>query len=112
MILVVPVTVALIEKNLASLNEKRGIVYQGDYKQVLARLKGRHFDLVFLDPPYALKEAYPYSLNTLFEHAFVNENTVFVLEYESGIPVDTSLFGFARHYTYGKTEVFILRKRA
>ncbi len=46
-------SVALIKKNLAELGAEAEVTNY-DYPAALLRLKGRGFDYIFLDPPYAL----------------------------------------------------------
>ncbi|MBR4235287.1 MAG: 16S rRNA (guanine(966)-N(2))-methyltransferase RsmD [Clostridia bacterium] len=52
----------------------------GDYKKALAQLAGRRFDIVFLDPPYALNEAYAYTLSFLQRHNMLSEDGIIIAE--------------------------------
>jgi len=49
-------SLALIRKNAEMMGERLEIV-QGDFRQCCKRLEGRQFDLIFLDPPYAMESA-------------------------------------------------------
>lgn len=104
-------TAMLVKKNLQTLKENNGIVSNQDYLAYLNQ-KGLlpAFDIVFLDPPYALKEAYQESLSLLLNNGLLKENGAIVFEYEGGISVDVTAFAKAKEYTYGKTKVLIARK--
>ncbi len=52
-----------------------------DYRNYLRKARGRDcFDLVFLDPPYAMKEAIPDALYRLLEGELVSPHCLFVCE--------------------------------
>ena len=55
-------------------------VFKADYKAALERLKTERFDLVFLDPPYRLSEAYAYSARFLLENGMLNEDAIVAAE--------------------------------
>lgn len=46
-------TTEIIRENAARTKFESCIVLRGDFAKVLARLKGRKYDLIFIDPPYA-----------------------------------------------------------
>lgn len=48
-----PSAVAVVKKNLASVGVHMP-VYNTDWRVAVEKLNGRQFDLIFLDPPYAL----------------------------------------------------------
>lgn len=45
----------LLKSNLELINADSYVIRRGDYKGVLQSLKGEKFDIIYLDPPYALK---------------------------------------------------------
>ena len=104
-------TSLIIKSNLAKLGESREVLNL-DYLAALKKLKeeGRVFDIVFLDPPYALKQAYQESINMLLELGLLSDGAQIILEYEGEIEVDRTPFAFAREYKYGKTKVLLLRR--
>ena len=106
------VAAGIVKKNLETLKESNGKVWQLDYKAALERGKGRKFDLVFLDPPYANKEAYGYSIEFLIKEDMLEEAFAIVVEFEGDAPIDPTPFREVRRYTYGKSNVMILRGKA
>ncbi len=107
-----PVAAKIVEKNLASLKESKGTVWNCDYLDALNRAKqeGKKFDIVFLDPPYALKESYQIAVDFLLGEGLLGEEATLILEYEGTIPFENKGFPFERHYKYGKTNVLALRR--
>ncbi|MCQ2742169.1 MAG: 16S rRNA (guanine(966)-N(2))-methyltransferase RsmD [Bacilli bacterium] len=100
----------VILENLATLKERRGVVLNKDYKAALDEMR-EQFDIVIIDPPYKMKDAYTYSVSYLLENNLLKENSAVVLEYEGEIEVDISKFDWSKKYNYGRTNVLIVRKR-
>ncbi len=102
----------IVRDNLALLKEGNAEVWLSDDKAALERMKreNRKFDIVFLDPPYALKQSYQYDVDYLLREGLADYSTKFILEFEGEIPFDTSEFGFCREYHYGKTRLLYIRK--
>ena len=103
----------VVSANLASLKESKGQVWNLDYLAALskAKEKGMIFDIVFLDPPYALKEAYQKAVDFLSDNAMLGEEATIILEYDGDIPFVNNGFPFERRYKYGKTNVLALRRK-
>ena len=99
----------VVRKNLATLKETNAEVHSMGYEIFLRRYAGKPFDIVFLDPPYAMKESYQSSIQAMLERDLLSQDCVLILEYEGEIDVDTSRFGEIRDYRYGKTKVRLLR---
>ena len=101
----------IVVKNLASLRETKGEVLNSDYRAALERAKkeGRVFDIVFLDPPYAMKGAYQEAVDFLLDNSMLGEEATLILEYEGDLPFHSDL-PFQREYKYGKTKVLALRR--
>lgn len=99
----------IISKNLAALKEPNRVVYCKSYEAFLTSYNGEPFDVVFLDPPYALKESYQRSLDLLREGNLLTKQCQIILEYEGEIEVDITPFEFVRDYLYGKTKVKLCR---
>ena len=104
--------VGIVKKNLESLKETNGEVWQLDYLAALNRAKGRKFGLVFLDPPYANKESYGQAIEFLIKENMLEEAFAIMVEYEGELPIDLAPFKEVRRYTYGKSNVMILRGKA
>lgn len=101
----------VILDNISTLKAK-GEAFCGDYQEVLKKFEseGKLFDIVFLDPPYAMKEVYPRVPAYLLEHHLLSEKGIVVLEFEGEIDAPVSLFRLAKRYHYGKSDVIILRR--
>lgn len=106
-----PKAYKVILGNLALLRENKGQVLNSDYKVALERAKkeGKVFDIVFLDPPYAMKESYQEAVDFLLSNSMLSEEACLILEYEGEIPFHSDL-PFQREYKYGKTKVLSLRR--
>jgi len=102
----------VIGKNLQALKETKGVVLKADYQNALLSLSGQKkvFDVVFLDPPYAMKESYQDAVSFLLKKGMLRPQGAVVLEYEGSISFDESPFAFSRHYNYGRTNVLIVRR--
>ncbi len=104
------IAIRTIRGNLSKLGENNATVVKGDYLYTLNSLKGTVFDLVLLDPPYAMKDSYQKSVTYLLENQMLSEHACLVLEYEGELEIDRSPFASSRDYNYGRTKVLILRK--
>lgn len=80
-------SVNLIKRNLSALGASCE-VYSGDYADVCFRLKGRQFDLIMLDPPYAM------GISPVFEaiegNELLAEDGLIVYEHDSHDKVELS----------------------
>ena len=99
--------VAVVKKNLNALRETNGVVVFGDYLQALSRMN-EPFDLVFLDPPYANKEAYQNAIDALDGRGLLKQECAVMMEYEGELDIDSSRFTSRRDYSYGKSKVLFL----
>jgi len=84
---------------------------KGDFRQSLKKLAGRKFSLVFLDPPYALENAYRDSLSALTQGDMLEEDCVIVLERDAkrAVPLPEGLESHDLR-TYGDTAVEFVRR--
>lgn len=104
-----------IRKNAAAvLGDSAGTriaVVQSDYRRAIKGLSGPPFDIVFLDPPYALSGAYGEAIALLAARNLLGEDAIVVCERAKGAGA-ISIPGFyaddAR--VYGDTAVDILRR--
>src|SRR5574344_1858437 len=101
----------VIQKNLATLKAE-GEAFCRDYQEALSQFEKNKivFDIVFLDPPYAMKEVSSSVPKYLLEHSLLSEKGIVVLEFEGEVEAPLSLFRFAKRYHYGKSDVLILRR--
>jgi len=86
--------------------ELRVAIVHSDYRSAISSLEGRIFDLVFLDPPYRMTEAYGDSLSRLLAADMLAPGCLVVMERHKGaevpLPQAVSVFD-TRHY--GDTSV-------
>ena len=75
------------QKVLGDACENRALILPIDYRQAIARVQDRKFDLVFLDPPYRMRDAYADALIRLREAGSLAEDAIIVLEYAEEIDV-------------------------
>lgn len=84
-----PAAIRAIERNAeAVLKEERASrarILRADYRQALRALSGQRFELVFLDPPYRMAEAYGESLRMLVAGGMLSEDAVVVLERQKDV---------------------------
>ncbi|MBQ9145691.1 MAG: 16S rRNA (guanine(966)-N(2))-methyltransferase RsmD [Clostridia bacterium] len=73
-------SISLIQKNLSMLGEKAEVL-RLDWKDSCRRLQGRRFDVVYLDPPYAM--VIDEVLAAIAEYDLLAENGVAVYEHDS-----------------------------
>lgn len=99
----------VIRRNLKSLGIENAEIRCMDYLDALKELKDERFDLVFLDPPYANKEAYVKAVEALLASNRLQSDGVLVLEYEGDLPPIPGEFA-KKEKRYGKTKLLILRK--
>lgn len=72
--------IQIIKENIKSLQEEHHTkVMPYGYDEVLRQLQDMKFDLVFLDPPYAL-EVYEEILDYLLSHAMLNAHSMVIIE--------------------------------
>lgn len=75
----------VIQKNLRSLGVSDGFrVMREEVARALSRMKkeGVSADVVFLDPPYRMKEAYPSTLRTLADSSLIGAESLVIAEHE------------------------------
>jgi len=106
-----PAAYKVIQENIQTLKAK-GMAFCEDYQLALSHFEKEKkvFDIVFLDPPYAMKEVYPNVPKYLLEHGLLSSKGIVVLEFEGEVEAPVSLFSFAKRYHYGKSDVLILRR--
>ena len=70
--------VRIIKENLKKVREEREVLNL-DYKLCLAKMEGRHFDYIYVDPPYAFKE-YENIFSCVDEHDVLHEDGIIIVE--------------------------------
>jgi len=86
--------------------ELRVHIINQDYRSAIAALEGRIFDLVFLDPPYRMTEAYGEALARLMKADMLSPGCLIVMERHKGaqIPLPRAVDVFDTRQ-YGDTAV-------
>lgn len=86
-------------------------VVRGDFRRVIAGLSGPKFDMVFLDPPYAMTEAYAQAIGLISQAGLIADDAVIISERRRGAavtyPGDYEIFDTRE---YGDTAVDMLRR--
>ena len=75
----------------------------------LGKLKPQKFDLVFLDPPFALPDAADNAVKYLLENDMLAPSAIIVIESESNQTQAPDFDGFSVHVkTYGRETIYFL----
>ena len=90
---------------------ERALILKTDYRSAISSLHGRRFDLVFLDPPYRMLDAYPDAMERLWKAGVLSEGAVIVAERRQDavirIPEGYEIYD-TRHY--GETSIDFVRR--
>ena len=94
-----------------ALNE-RALILKSDYRSAISGLLGRRFDLVFLDPPYRMLDAYGDAIARLEGMGALAQDCVIVCERRHDAAF-TAPDGFEIYdsRSYGETAVDFVRRR-
>ena len=92
--------------------EDRALILKTDYRSAISASAGRQFDLVFLDPPYRMVDAYADAISRLDQAGALAQDAVIVAErrHDAVIAVPQ---GFEIYDTrsYGETSIDFVRRR-
>ncbi len=93
--------------------EYRVSILGTDYRSTIGALEGRIFDLVFLDPPYRMVEAYGEALSRLYAGDMLAPGCLIVMERQksAAVPVPEAFAVFDTR-VYGDTAVDFVEVRA
>lgn len=79
-----PQAVKMIERNaevvLGSEKKEKISIVSADYKKAISLFRGRKFSIVFLDPPYAMQEAYGEAVSKLIENDMLEKDAIIIME--------------------------------
>lgn len=83
-----------------------------DYRKALEKLSTEKFDLIFLDPPYRMTEAYTYSIQHIFDSGMLAEGGQIIAERQKGAVYSVPETAAVRDTrTYRDTQLdFIVRR--
>jgi 16S rRNA (guanine966-N2)-methyltransferase len=106
--------VACVRRNVEALGfEEKAEIMRGDWQAALARLagEGRHFSLVFLDPPYRMEDTAAQCAR-MAERKLLSENALVVIEHRHGCePKPDARFTPRDARRYGDTEIHFFTYR-
>jgi len=108
-----PQSVEVVRRNLESTRlASRANVYRNEARRALKALEkaGRPFDLIFLDPPYAMKDC-DAILTEMAEKGLVAPSAVAVVEHDPEVVYAEAFGGFerTRYATYGDIALSVYR---
>ncbi len=104
-------SVKLVLANLTKINADSACfdVYNVEYEFALKKLSGKKFDIVFVDPPYALKIEKKV-IDLILKYELLNENGIIVVEHDALNIVYHSCFDIDCR-KMGNTSVSFLSRR-
>ena len=92
--------------------EQRALILKMDYRSAIAGISDWRFDLVFLDPPYRMLDAYGDAIDRLDRAGMLNADAVIVCERRHdaaiGLPEGFEIYDSR---SYGETAVDFARRR-
>ncbi|WP_229263752.1 16S rRNA (guanine(966)-N(2))-methyltransferase RsmD [Cohnella cholangitidis] len=108
-----PQSVEVIRRNLASTRlADKAEVYRNDARRALKLLEraGKCFDLIFLDPPYAMKDC-DALLQEMASKGLVADGAIAVVEHHPDVVYADSFAGYERtkYATYGEIALSVYR---
>lgn len=93
--------------------DARALILKMDYRSAISGLGGRRFDLVFLDPPYRMLDAYADAMERLQRAGALNEDARIVAERSSSARIRVPEgFEIYDSRSYGETSIDFLRRSA
>jgi 16S rRNA (guanine966-N2)-methyltransferase len=107
-----PESIRVIKTNVQSLGVENQVnIFTGSYNTVLPKLSGLKFDVIFLDPPYAMK-IIDELVGFLMANDYVAPNGCIVCEFAMGdiIRTDYEHYNIKLYKKYSSSEVLILQR--
>ena len=91
---------------------RRSLILRADYRSAISGMSGRCFDLVFLDPPYRMTEAYADAIVRLERMGSLAEDVCIVCErrHDVGLSAPEG-FEIFDSRSYGETAIDFMRRR-
>jgi len=107
-----PRAASIIKENLKMLEATgESEVHVQSYKSYLLSTE-EHFDYVYLDPPYKMKEAYGEAVSVLAERNLLNPDAIVIFESAKEISFEEELSGLLKEkeVIYGQSRITYYRK--
>lgn len=103
-------SIGLTQDNLKLIGTPAGAkVMLGDFKLIIAKLKGQKFDIILLDPPYQ-SGIYEQCLALIAENDLLGEEGIIVCEQEKSVEINYLPFNVLDQRVYGIKKVVYLTK--
>ncbi|MFA5700316.1 MAG: 16S rRNA (guanine(966)-N(2))-methyltransferase RsmD [Desulfuromonas sp.] len=99
----------IIARNCAACRlDSRANIIKDTYVRALPRLSGRHFDLIFIDPPYA-NNLLPHIIETVSKLNLLAPSGFICAEESSGIEIasEIGIYTCIDTRTYGDTSIYL-----
>ena len=91
---------------------ERALILKTDYRSAISGIAGRSFDLVFLDPPYRMLDAYGDAISRLDRAGALAEDAVVVCERRhDAVIAPPEGFEIYDSRSYGETAIDFVRRR-
>lgn len=95
-----PQAIKIIEKNaevvLGKDKKQKISIASADYKKAIAQFRNQKFNIVFLDPPYAMQDVYLDAVQKLIENQMLSDDAIIVMERdkkaEISVPWEMEIF--------------------
>lgn len=100
-------SIAITKANLEKVKAEGGELLFADYSVALARLKGRQFDIIFLDPPYSADFAEDI-LTAIEEYSLLSQDGTVIFEHNEELPACGN-WQIVDKRKYGKINVSFLK---
>lgn len=92
--------------------DERALILKADYRTAISSINARAFDLVFLDPPYRMIDAYADAINRLESAGALGKDVIIVAERKGNTPVSyPETFEIYDTRAYGETSIDFLHRR-
>ncbi len=103
--------IKIIEENLNLIKETSRVI-NSDYKNAISLLKGKKFNIIFLDPPYAQNDA-ALILNLINECDILENDGLIIYEHLKNIDINLSEdWEIIKTKLYGIVQVDTIKRRA
>ena len=105
-----PKALQTVKKNIDKLKvAPQTTLINKDFKDCLNSLNGQKFDLIFLDPPYNMKNV-DEILSLIKDNNLLNNNGIISFEMEKNTNPESNNFSILKDRTYGIKRVVIYKK--
>ena len=108
-----PQCIRVIKENIAKANfEDDSHVYNLDYKQVLKKLRGNKFDIIFIDPPYN-KGMGVDAINLISDYDLLSDDGIVILETDTNeeVPEEIGDLEVYNNKRYGRNILNLFKRK-